>query len=117
MPSPFGDIIQHQIDQAGEAFLKKRRPPVEIRGKLDIACRTENLDLYIVEIRPAWNNPAEMMEQPVAKATFVKSKGIWKVFWIRGNLKWYPYPEQPQVKMVVEFFDLVDEDKMGCFFG
>lgn len=117
MPSPFGDIIQHQIDQAGEAFLKKRRPPGEIRDQLDIACRTENLDLYIVEIRPAWNNPAEMMEQPVAKATFVKSKGIWKVFWMRADLKWHAYPEKPQVKTVKEFFDLVDEDRMHCFFG
>jgi hypothetical protein len=117
MPSTFGDIIQHQIDQAGEAFLKKRRPPEAIRDKLDIAYRAEGLDLFIVEIRPVWNSPSEIMEQPVAKATFVKSKGIWKVYWMRADLKWHAYPEQPQVANAKEFFDLVEEDKLHCFFG
>jgi len=117
MASPFGDIIQHQIDQAGENFLKKRRPAEEIRDKLDIAYRTEGLSLFIVEIRPVWNSPSEMMEQPVAKATFVKSKGIWKVFWMRADLKWHAYPEKPRVKTIREFFELVDADLHGCFFG
>jgi len=117
MPTPFGDIIQHQIDQAGEAFLKKNRPAEEIRKEVDIAFQTEGLSLFIVEIRPDWNNPSEMMEQPVAKATFVKSKGIWKVFWMRADLKWHAYPEQPQVKTVKDFFELVNTDVHGCCFG
>jgi len=117
MHPPFGEIIQTQIDQAGEAFLKKNRPEPEIREELDIAYRTEGLNLFIVEIRPVWNNPSEKMEQPVAKATFVKSKGIWKVFWMRADLKWHAYPDQPQVKTVEEFFELVDKDELHCFFG
>lgn len=117
MPTPFGDIIQNQIDQAGEAFLKKRRPQAEIRDKLDIAYRTNGSNLFIVEIRPVWNNPSEMMEQPVAKATFVKSIGIWKVFWMRADLKWHDHPEKPQVENVKEFFDLVETDSLHCFFG
>ena len=117
MSSPFGDIIQAQIDQAGETFLKKNRPEPEIRDELDIAYRTEGLSLFIFEIRPAWNNPSEKMESPAAKATFVKTKGIWKVYWMRSDLKWHAYPEKPQVQTVKEFFDLVDEDRKGCFFG
>lgn len=117
MLSPFGDIIQKQIDQAGEEFLKKNRPDREIRAMLDLAYRTEGLNLFIVEIRPVWNNPSEKMETPVAKATFVKSKGIWKVYWMRGNLKWYTYPQKPQVNSVNEFFNLVEKDELHCFFG
>ena len=117
MSSPFGDIIQNQIDQAGEAFLKKNRPEEQVREEVDIAYHTEGLNLFIVEIRPAWNNPSEKMETPVAKATFVKSKGIWKVYWMRADLKWYAYPAKPQVKAVKEFFNLVDKDELHCFFG
>ena len=117
MSSSFGEIIQAQIDQAGEEFLKKNRPKKEIREMLDLAYRTERLNLFIVEIRPVWKNPSETMETPVAKAAFVKSKGIWKVYWMRGNLKWYTYPQKPQVKTVKEFFNLVEKDELHCFFG
>lgn len=58
----FGDIIQSQIDQAGEAFLKKNRPEPEIREKLDIAYRKEGLILFSFVIRPPCNNPWEDME-------------------------------------------------------
>jgi len=117
MPSPFGDILQHEIETAGAAFLKKRRPPEEIRDQLDLAYRTDGLSVYVVELRPSYSPPHKIEEQPVAKTTFVKSKGVWKVYWMRGDLKWHAYPEMPEVKSIGEFFELVDADEFHCFFG
>ena len=116
MPSQFGDIIQHEIDRAGEAFLKKNRPAKEIRNELDLAWRTEGLNLYVFELRPAFGS-GQIMETPVAKATFVKSQGVWKVFWMRSDLKWHAYSPNPKVKTVTEFFGLVEADAHACFFG
>ena len=51
-----------------------------------------------------------------AKATFVKTAGIWKVYWMRGNLKWHPY-DPATAPSLEAFLKLVHEDKHNCFFG
>lgn len=106
-----------EIIKAGEAFLAKRRPNVEIRDQLDLAYRIEGQSVFIYEIRPVWNMPSEIMESDVAKTTFVKTKNHWKVFWMRADLKWHSYPPNPSVNSIKHFFDLVEKDKHACFFG
>lgn len=72
----------------------------------------------IFEIRPAWRGPVdEKRESPVAKATYVRSRGVWRVFWQRRDLKWHSYDPTPEVKSVEEFASLVGEDAHACFFG
>lgn len=98
-----------------ENFIDKKRPPEHIRHKLDLSYRIENQS-FIYEIRPAWNNPEEIMHEDMAKATYAKAKDNWKVYWMRGNLKWYPY-DPLTVETLQGFTDLVLEDKHGCFWG
>jgi hypothetical protein len=100
-----------------ENFLEKVRPEEKIRDKLDIGYKIENQTIIIHEIRPKWNNPKETIEPEIAKTTLIKSKNHWKVFWLRGNLKWYNYEPKPIVKNLNEFFELITEDKYGCFWG
>jgi hypothetical protein len=102
---------------AGEAFLEERRPPLEIRSQLDLAYRIDGQSVLVYELRPRWNNPAEIMEEPVAKTTFVQTQNQWKVFWMRADMKWHGYSPKPTVKTVQAFFKLVDDDKHACFFG
>ena len=42
-----------------DAFIKKIRPPKEIRDKLDIGYRIDGQIIEIFEIRPNWANPVE----------------------------------------------------------
>jgi len=51
------------------------------------------------------------LDYPVAKATYVRTKNHWKIFWIRADFKWYAYPAQPTVQTLQEFTQLVKEDK------
>ena len=106
-----------EIEQAAAKYLYYNRPPLEIRDKLDLAYRIEEQSVYIVEIRPGWDKPEENIESPVAKTTFIKTNNQWKIYWMRGNLKWAHYEPTPYVKRISDFFDLVAEDKMCCFFG
>lgn len=69
-----------------------------------------------MEIRPKMGGKPGKTELAFAKATYVKTKGIWKVYWMRGNLKWHPY-EPSAAHSLEAFLKLVDEDKNGCFFG
>ena len=110
------DLIK-EIKQAAAKYMYYNRPPLEVRDQLDIGYRIDEQSVYLFEIRPSWNNPDEKTETPVAKTTYIKSKKLWKIFWMRGNLKWYHYKPEPFVLDISDFFDLVAEDKLNCFFG
>ena len=98
-------------------FVKRRRPPEDIRDKVDLSFRIENQSVIIFEVRPVWDNPKETMESHIAKATYVNTRREWKVYWLRADLKWHPYPPYPVVNSLDRFVDLVDKDENGCFWG
>jgi len=106
------DLIQEL-----ENFLERKRPPDEIRHKLDLGYRFENQSVFIFEIRPQWNNPGIIREYDFAKCTYVKTKKCWTIFWLPGNLKWNAYQPKPKVKTLKEFLNEVEADKHHCFFG
>ncbi len=58
-----------------------------------------------------------MIESPYAKATYIKSENKWKVYWMRGNLKWTSYEPQSKVNSLKDFIALIEEDKYHCFKG
>jgi hypothetical protein len=109
----------HTVDiiETMENFLESERPPADMRSQLDINYLIEGQSVIINEVRPAWENKDEYREYPVAKATYVRTKNHWKVFWLRADFKWYAYPPQPIVQTLQEFSQLVKEDKHHCFWG
>jgi len=113
----FSDLEARRIEKAVDAFVQKRRPPVHIRPKLDIGFRLSGQSVEIFEIRPAWDRPQEIIERPVAKATFVGTRGVWKVFWKRADLKWHSYAPVPAVGTIDKFLELVEKDPHACFWG
>lgn len=106
-----------EVIEAMEKFIYKRRPPLEIRHQLDLSYKIDNQSVIIYEIRPRWNNPTEIMNIEIAKATFVKTQQHWNLFWKRSDLKWHTFQPKPNVKTIKEFADLVDEDSHNCFWG
>jgi Protein of unknown function (DUF3024) len=98
-------------------FAEARRPPPHVRNELDIAFRIHGQSIEIFEIRPHWRDKAKMLNHPIAKATYNKSKRSWKVFWRRADLKWHSYKPKPEVASIEDFLALVKEDAHACFFG
>jgi Protein of unknown function (DUF3024) len=98
-------------------FVEERRPPPHIRAQVDLAFRISGQSIEIFEVRPHWRNKGKMLEHAVAKATYNKSKLVWKVFWQRADLKWHSYQPSPEVASVEEFLGLVRNDDHCCFFG
>lgn len=113
----FSELEYKRIEKAAEAFLEQRRPPPHIREQVDLGFRISGQSLEIFEIRPRWQAPEEIMEIPIAKATYVKAQKQWKVYWQRANLKWHSYEPHPVVRTVDAFLDLVAQDEYACFFG
>ncbi len=57
------------------------------------------------------------MEHPIAKATFVRSTALWKIFWMRSDLKWHGYEPLPVVGSIEKFLATVEKDEYACFWG
>lgn len=106
-----------KVERAANEFLKIRRPPAEIRAEVDLEVRIAGQSVQIVEIRPHFLEPSRIMELPVAKATYVKKRQCWKIYWMRSDLKWHSYPPEPELRSIEDFFAVVDADEHSCFFG
>ncbi len=112
------DVMQSiDIIEVMENAVENNRPPEDIRDELDLGYKIEDQSIILFDIRPRFDNPSIIMEYPFAKATFVKAKNEWKIFWLRASGKWDSYGPQPTVKKLKEFTEIVFEDKHFCFKG
>jgi hypothetical protein len=112
------EIEVARVKRALDSFMQIRRPPPHLRPKLDLGYRISRQSVEIFEIRPAWRGlPQERHESAVAKATFVRSRNVWRVFWQRRDLKWHAYQPSSEVNSIDEFLSVVAEDRHACFFG
>jgi hypothetical protein len=71
------EIELARVRRAMDSFMQRRRPPAHIRPKLDLGFRVTGQSVEILEIRPRWRGPPdEKYESPVAKATYVRARGV-----------------------------------------
>jgi Protein of unknown function (DUF3024) len=93
-------------------------PRHTFRPKVDLTFRVSGQSVEIFEIRPVWRGPPDdKHELPIAKPTFVRARGVWRIFWQRRDLKWHRYEPRPEVNFVEEFASLVSDDALACFYG
>ncbi|MDA0346274.1 MAG: DUF3024 domain-containing protein [Verrucomicrobia bacterium] len=95
----------------------KRRPPLDARDQVREGQRIEGNSVELFLVRAEWRNQGKWIEEPVAKATYVKSSKVWKVYWQRADLKWHPYEGLPEVENFEDFLNEVEEDPYCCFWG
>ena len=98
-------------------FMERRRPPPHIIPQLDLGYRSTGQSVELFEIRPHWDGKSERLETPVAKATFVRTKNVWRVYWMRQDLRWHVYEPNAEARSLDEFLAVVDRDEHCCFFG
>ena len=111
------EFERKRIEKLVGTFIEERRPAWEIRDQLDFSFRVSGQSFEIFTIRPRWNNPAQKVEGPVAKATYVKKKKIWKLYWQRADMKWHSYKPFPELKSLEEILEVIGQDANGCFWG
>lgn len=106
-----------RCERALTDFMARRRPAPHLRDQLDVGYRINGQSIEIFEIRPDWKDDSVRQEFPVAKATFVRTKGLWKVYWMRADLNWHGYEPKAEANTLKEFLGAVDRDEHACFFG
>lgn len=95
-------------------FVEKRRPPPQLRDRVDVAWRREGAHVELFEIH---REPQGMTERPLARASWIKTHRHWRVYWMRASGKWERYPPASEVDRLEEFLAVVDADASGCFWG
>lgn len=99
------------------AFIEKRRPRVEIRAQVDYRAYIRGSTVDLVEVRPAWNKPKRICETAVARIRWVATQRVWRLYWMRADLKWHAYPNLSEARTIAEALAEVDADPICCFFG
>ena len=113
-------FTKEELDQYRKivsAYVEKRRPPVHLRDKVDLASHIEDQSVFIFEIRAVYNDPQRKIESPIAKATWVRSRNVWHIYWTPSDMKWNSYDPLPEVKSLQEFINAVEADENACFYG
>jgi hypothetical protein len=113
----FSEIEIARYKKEVGAYVEGKRPPAYIRKELDIGFRVKGQSVEIFEISPRWDDPQVILENPVAKATYVKAQKAWKVYWQRADLKWHGYEPNPAVASLKEFLAVVEADEYACFWS
>lgn len=106
-----------EIIESMENYLEKVRPEEAIRDQLDIGYKITGQSVEIFEIRPRPDNSSLKQYPSIAKTTFIKSKGHWKLFWMRADLKWHGYKPNLYLKNLKKVVEIIDKDEFGCFYG
>lgn len=111
----FDEFTLHRRNKTVGAFVEQRRPAPHIRDQIDLSYRIKGQSVEIFELRPRWQHPEEIMECPIAKTTFVKTQGVWKIYWMRKDLKWHLYAIRPEVTSIEAFLEEIARDTSACF--
>ncbi|MBS1249130.1 MAG: hypothetical protein MAG431_00703 [Chloroflexi bacterium] len=113
----FNESEIKKYSQILDEFCQKHGPPPRIHDKLKWEYKIENQSVFLLEVRPRWDNPEEQTKFPYFKTTFVKTSQTWKLYWRRANGRWDRYDPYPTGKSLREILEIVKEDKHQCFFG
>jgi len=79
--------------------------------------KMEQQNLFLLEVRPLWDNPTKKTETLIAKFTYVKKDKVWKLYWRRQNMKWQQYLPGGINQHLEPLLNIVTEDQQGCFWG
>jgi hypothetical protein len=111
------------IEIAGHAaviervFWSKRRPALRLRDRMREGQRFAGQSIELFFVRPLFSDPSRIVEESIAKLTFLRVSGRWRIFWKRADLKWHRYAPHPEAASLAEALSVVDRDTNGCFFG
>ena len=99
-------------------FVEQKRPKdLEIRKQIDLGYSWDGRTAILFEIRPQWNDPSIIRENPIAKIVFIKTTQIWKLYWMRSTGKWESYMPKKEAKTIKTLLSAIQEDKYRLFFG
>jgi hypothetical protein len=107
-----------ELDLARVRRWCETRVPEHARHKVRIECEVDGRDLMIVERHPPWRPEAEQwIRTPVARFRYLRSRRVWRLYWIDSNGRRREYPGLPFAPDVADLLVELDEDPTALFWG
>lgn len=107
------EFTEIQIKQ----YIEEIRPPKEMRDQVDISYFFKIGIVEIFEVRPKWDDPKVLENFPILRTKHVKSKNIWRVYWLDSKQKWIKYTPNFEVSHFSKVIEILKKDEHGCFWG
>ena len=73
----------------------ERRSPIHLRDELRTIFEVKGYDVTVYEERPHWKDPQKWTKEPLAKFKFIRKDTVWKLYWMRSDMKWHLYGGMP----------------------
>src|SRR5699024_9333965 len=96
-------------------FIERSRPPEHLRSQVDLAYTIDDQSIIIFEVRAHWQHPKQKMKNNVAKATWVRSQQIWKIYWHKSYQQMHRNEPRDEDDNAEDFIKEVAEDPNACF--
>ncbi|MGH8083162.1 MAG: DUF3024 domain-containing protein [Lysobacter sp.] len=81
------DIERKRAENVVARLLRPRRDP-HVKSGGDALGRVVSQTIEVYSARPAYNNPDDIIEIPIAKFRYVRTREVWQLFWSRASGKW-----------------------------
>ena len=95
----------------------QEKVPAGVRDKVRIECEASGRDLTILEFHAPMEPGEEWIGNPVARLRYMKSRGIWRLYWVDSNDRWHQYPEPEWAHDVRDLLAEIDRDPTALFWG
>ena len=114
--SGLADLQLRQVEKLLEPLCALPDDP-KVRSQLKKGFRVEGLSVILFESRPGFRNANEWREEPIAKFTYVKVTGNWKLFCMFRDLRWRAYELLPESRELAALVNEVRLDPTCIFWG
>jgi hypothetical protein len=97
----------------------RRRVPAHALSQVRVECEAAGRDVTIVECRAPWSPDMgpEWTRFPVARIRYLRSRGVWRLYWRDRDERWHEYPDLPFSRDVSELLEEIDRDPTAIFWG
>ena len=108
-----------QADVARVRDLCAPRVPDHARDKVRIEVDEDPRAITIVECRPPWREDygPEWTRSPIARLRYVRSRGLWTLYYRRHAGRWERYPLLSSTPRIDELLGEIDRDPICIFWG
>lgn len=112
----FTPLEKEEIEHLLSECLADRKQHAAKKG-FDIGYKFNNQSIEFFETLPSSDNEQGFFNLPVAKISYVRTQDVWKIYWVRGSLKWQGYLRCSETKKFNEALFFVNEDIDQIFWG
>jgi hypothetical protein len=112
----FDELELKRIDRTvGDLCRRKTRPG--FAEQLRFECEIDGHAVTVWEVRSPWDGVGDHTRMGVARFRFVRSRGVWELYWMRPDLNWHRYDPAEPTPDLAALVAIVEADEYGAFFG